>query len=141
MATHIERFDELVGRLLSELYTAFPLPRNLFCSDWQAHINAAGLSEIDDFNPCADEARFFTASVKWLGNAGLIQHGEVLAGTAHDCVLTAKGLEILKATPVSLEGALGDRLIEAVKSDSIGTLRQLAGQALSYGVSLSLHHS
>ncbi len=139
MTTNIERFDNLVGRLFGELYEAFPIPRNLFCTDMQKHIEAAGLNEIDDFNPCADEARFFTASVRWLGNAGLIEHGDVVAGTAHDCVLTAKGLEILKATPACLEGALGDRLVQAAKHDADEELRQLSGQALSYGISLALH--
>ncbi|TWI46313.1 hypothetical protein IQ22_04503 [Pseudomonas duriflava] len=137
MASNIEQFDDLVGRIFGELYESFPLTRHIFCSELQKHIAASNLSEVDDYDPCSDESRFFMASIKWLGNAGFIEHGLISQGSALDCVLTAKGLEALKATPTCLEGSLGDRLLKAAEAGHISELRELTGKALSYGVSLA----
>lgn len=56
-----------------------------------------------------------------------------------DAVLTAKGLETLKATPDSLIAPLGERLKDAVKQDGREITRSLVSQVLSIGLTLGIN--
>lgn len=137
MKQNIQKFDELVGRIFSELYESFPVPKSIKADVWDdymADLNEGGLGA-----QFQTESDFFNSTVEWLMHAGFIRYKEInFGGRANGCVLTAKGLEILKAIPKSLEPSLGEKLIEASKSGVVEQVRSLTGQALSYGVSLAL---
>lgn len=74
--------------------------------------------------------------MKWLVDAGYIHGTSLEYEGINDAVLTAKGLEVLKATPDSLQGSLGERLVEAVKADSREVGRTVLGQIIGLGVGL-----
>ncbi len=139
-ATNIERFDEVVGVVFADLYTSFPIGYDLdpiaypalFASD-EEH---AGWVNRDD-------GEFFQATVLWLGSAGYIDHGSPInSGTVLNCVLTAKGLEVLKATPESLLNgpSLGESLVSATKAGTKDLARNVVGQALSIGARMLTNH-
>ncbi|MNN93398.1 hypothetical protein D3C81_2118280 [compost metagenome] len=53
-------------------------------------------------------------------------------------VLTAKGLEVLKATPASLSSSsFGEQLQTAAKDGMLDTIKSLTNEALSRGVGLA----
>ncbi|MOA26170.1 hypothetical protein D3C78_1469440 [compost metagenome] len=58
------------------------------------------------------------------------------------CTLTAKGLEVLKATPASLQTgpSLGEQLVDASKSGTKELVRGAVGEALSLGARLFSNH-
>jgi hypothetical protein len=137
--SNIERFDELTGQVLAMLYAEFPLPIRLppekFVVDWwvtNEHIGAPV--------PTRD-TKFFIATVTWLADAGYLRYQSLdpaqLLGF-ENAVLTAKGLELLKAIPDSLGGSFGDRLSAAVATEGREGLRALASQVLGTGVALLL---
>lgn len=137
--TNIERFDELTGRVLAALYAAFPLPVVLL------PVKFVTVAErMDDFlggAVASEETEFFAATVRWLAEAGYLRYQvcdpELVQGFT-GAVLTAKGLELLKAIPDSLGGSFGERLGEAVASEGREGLRALVSQVLGTGVSLLL---
>jgi len=87
-----------------------------------------------------DEAAFCIACLYWLRDAGY------LSGEDHDfglvnAVLTSKGLEVLKAIPDSLNAPktpLGERIVDAVKTESASAVRTVVNQVLSAGAQLLL---
>ncbi|HAF91228.1 MAG TPA: hypothetical protein DCG67_05640 [Pseudomonas sp.] len=139
-ASNIERFDELTGRVLAALYAAFPVPVAL-CPD----LFVSEASRMDDFlgMPVAtEEAEFCDATICWLATAGYLhfqeRDPELLQGFA-GVVLTAKGLELLKAIPDSLGGSFGERLRDAAAAEGREGLRALASQVLGAGIALMLN--
>ncbi|WP_244057437.1 hypothetical protein, partial [Aeromonas caviae] len=80
--------------------------------------------------------QFAFECMHWLIEAGYL-HGKAHAYEyIENAVLTAKGLEVLKATPDSLQESLGERMQEAAKSGMGETARALIGQVVSLGVGL-----
>jgi len=75
------------------------------------------------------------ACLFWLRDAGYLS-GENHDFGLIDAVLTAKGLETLKAVPDSLNAKtpLGERMVQAVKTEGGHVLRSLVNQALGIGV-------
>ncbi|TFF13723.1 hypothetical protein EXW72_08340 [Pseudomonas sp. BCA14] len=124
-ASNIERFDQLAGRIFADLYEAFPLPKTL--SDI-----SHGEKGLD---PVFNAEFFFVATVRWLASSGYVTHGKQdNRFVFEDCVLTAKGLEVLKATPDSLtESSIGSQLQDAAKSGLVDSVKTLVGKALAIG--------
>lgn len=76
--------------------------------------------------------------MSWLEQAGYLrlQNIDTQLGIAREVVLTAKGLEALRAVPLSLEGqaSLGERLVKQAKSSSSEGLKTLMGEVIGAAV-------
>ncbi|MFM1711875.1 hypothetical protein [Aeromonas salmonicida] len=149
MVSNIERFDTIVVLALAELYSRFPVPQYLASSKFIVtedgeHIDglspeAEGLLFDEDpylKDPYFKRKEFAFESMRWLVDAGYLHGTPVAYDGIRNAVLTAKGLEVLKATPDSLQGSLGERLVEAVKADSREVGRTVLGQILGLGIGL-----
>lgn len=140
--SNIERFDEVTGLIFATLYKAFPLPTEL--SPMQ--FGGTNLYEpaSDGFGTVQNEdAHFFVASLDWLCSAGYLSVGSQFDdGTYLDCILTAKGLEVLKAVPESLQTgpSLGEKLVAASKSGTKEVVRGVVTEALSIGARMITSH-
>ena len=149
MVSNIERFDTIVVLALAELYSRFPVPQYLASSKFiltedGEHIDglspeAEGLLFDEDpylKDPYFKRKEFAFESMRWLVDAGYLHGTPVAYDGINNAVLTAKGLEVLKATPDSLQGSLGERLVEAVKADSREVGRTVLGQIFGLAVGL-----
>lgn len=137
--SNIERFDELTGRVLAALYAAFPMPVALVPEKFVG--KAWGVDNFTGALVASEETEFFTATVTWLAEAGYLRYQEadsVKVSGYTGVVLTAKGLELLKAIPDSLGGSFGERLREAAAAEGREGLRALVSQVLGTGVALLL---
>lgn len=135
--SNIERFDEITGKVLAALYQAFPVPTNLKAADFVEP--AYCFDEILGADMPAPEAEFFIACVHWLAEAGYLRLKGDNYGIILEAVLTAKGLETLKAVPKSLEDSqsIGERLVEATRSGVMDQVRDLSNSALKRGIALT----
>ncbi|QFT23550.1 hypothetical protein FIV02_18410 [Pseudomonas sp. THAF187a] len=135
--SNIERFDELTGRVLARLYAEFPLPIRLMPdkfveTSWVVDAFTGALAASAD-------TEFFTATVDWLADAGYLRYQGLDPTKVNGftgAVLTAKGLELLKAIPDSLGDSFGERLREAAATEGREGLRSLVSQVLGAGISL-----
>lgn len=140
MSSNIEKFDLLVAELLATLYERFPVTAGITASD--RGINAENMFRGDGTidQDIAAALEFFCNTVRWLKRAGYIDYDRELdSGTFSELVLTAKALEILKATPSSLTGkqTLGSYLVDSARNGATEALKQGVTTALSAGVSLA----
>ena len=135
-ASNIERFDRIVALVLGDLYTSFPCPVRLLASSYIEN----ALAHDDDIGAevMTESGEFFNHTMNWLDQAGYLQMQSIhtLSGTARGVVLTAKGLEALRAVPASLEGqaSLGERLIEQTKINSGEGIKALMGEVIGLAV-------
>jgi hypothetical protein len=139
--SNIKRFDELTGQIFGVLYESFPVPHHLLLKD----LMPEGYSFDEFFGQDIpnEHGDFLFACVDWLAESGYLRFKEKVHATGYTGgVLTAKGLEVLKATPDSLstESSLGDQLVDATKTGAKGVIGNLAGQALSIGVKFATNH-
>ncbi len=134
--SNIELFDEYTGQIFVKLYQSFPVPTDVNPYDFIVCARI-GLQN-DEFAYGNDHADIFLATSKWLVMAGYIHCNEARDSYLKGAVLTAKGLEVLKATPASVtKGAsLGDRLTSAAKQEGRETLQAVVSEALSLGAKL-----
>ncbi|HHQ4580580.1 TPA: hypothetical protein ACSP17_002818 [Aeromonas hydrophila] len=123
MVSNIERFDTIVVLALAELYSRFPVRQYLTSSKF---IVTEDGEHIDGLSPEAEgelfaedpyltdpyfkRRNFAFESLRWLVDAGYIHGTPAAYNGIKDAVLTAKGLEVLKAIPDSLQVSLGERL-------------------------------
>lgn len=124
--TNIDRFNDLTAKLFSMLYGAFPQRLDIDFIEWlgTAYGEAAN-ADVD----------FCHATLKWLEGAGYVAVGAFDAMGATKIVLTARGLEVLKAIPASLKTkeSFGEAIINTLKAGAAGTARQLVAHALTEG--------
>lgn len=147
MLSNIERFDYIVVQALAELYGRFPvrgalLANRFILSDDGQPIEA--LSPQDEQELGFDDPGHFYfvqkafafETLRWLVEAGYVS-GEP-KGEAYiiDAVLTAKGLEVLRAVPDSLQSSLGEQIQAAAKGGAGEAVRALIGQVVGLGVGL-----
>lgn len=139
--SNIKQFDEFTGLILGALYENFPVRRPLVVSklipDGTYYNESYG---VDLPNEKGD---FLFACVDWLAESGYLHFNDRIHNVGYsDAVLTAKGLEVLKAIPDSLSTGptLGDQLVDATKSGAKSLLGDIAGQALSIGVKFATSH-
>ncbi|HAG3149662.1 TPA: hypothetical protein G8O65_003923 [Salmonella enterica] len=114
---NIERFNEIVGEIFGRLYESFPVKIDIKAIDIVRQ----------------NELAFFLDTVDWLKNSGYLI-GVRSSGGIHNAVLTAKGLEVLNATPGSLEKPLGVRISDSIKIEGKEALRSLVSQTLGIGL-------
>ncbi|MGL6488008.1 hypothetical protein ACSZNF_13735 [Aeromonas hydrophila] len=149
MVSNIERFDTILVLALADLYSRFPVRQYLASSKFIVteegeHIDGLSpeaeghLYDEDPYfkDPYFKRKEFAFDSLRWLVDAGYLHGTPVAYDGINDAVLTAKGLEVLKATPDSLQGSLGERLVEAAKADSREVGRTVLGQIIGLGVGL-----
>jgi hypothetical protein len=132
--SNIDRFDEYTGRIFAHLYASFPMRVRLSDFDVMPEAWNEGEFVVDAY---VTESAFVEATILWLRDAGYIS-GQVISLGLLDAVLTAKGLEVLKATPSSLVGgpSLGDRITDALQEEAKETMRSLVSEALGIGARL-----
>lgn len=132
--SNIQKFDEITGRVFGALYENFPVARHLLIEDFLEDGLSYNEHAQGDFPN--QNGEFFFACVEWLAEAGYLRVSEKLHDSGFDgVVLTAKGLEALKAVPASLTvgPSLGDQLVDATKSGTKNVVGRLAGEVLSVG--------
>lgn len=136
--SNIKRFDELTGQILGTLYESFPVPRNLLLGELID--DGYSFDEFFGTEVPNENGEFLFACIDWLSESGYLRFKDKVYATGFsDGVLTAKGLEVLKATPESLKTGptLGDQLVDASKSGAKSLLGSIAGQALSIGTRIA----
>ncbi|WP_409306141.1 hypothetical protein [Pectobacterium sp. B1J-3] len=138
-ASNIEKFNEITAVAFSILYREFPLPTVIKIKDLIGDAEVFVEDPRFGMRP-TPENEFAYACMDWLVGAGYITGKTKPANfqTIPDCVLTAKGLEVLKAIPDALQEPLGDRLLDATKSGGKEMAKTVVNQILSTGVSLAL---
>lgn len=139
--SNIQRFDEITGQVLGALYENFPLPRDLRIADFVA--DGYRLDEGLQKDVPNEDGLFFFACIDWLSEAGYLRFKNKNRHHGYsDGVLTAKGLEVLKAVPASLKNgpSLGAQLVDASKTGTKSMLGSLAGEVLSVGSRLITSH-
>lgn len=98
-------------------------------------------SQFHETNSKDADMAYYTIS--WLLESGYIKaiphNSGVFWKGFSDVVLTAKGLETMKATPDSLTAPMGERIKDAVKQDGREVARSLVSQALSIGLALGVN--
>jgi hypothetical protein len=133
---NIKRFDEYTGQIFAYLYQSFPVPTEIipreFVEQEPIDLDTGEVGDIDK------EIRIFSATAKWLVMSGYIHCREEKLSYLRYAVLTAKGLEILKRTPSSVDGgpSFGDRLSKAAKEEGRETMRSLVSEVLGLGAKL-----
>lgn len=140
---NIDKFNAYAAKVLAALYESFPVPRHL----WPGAFIEGGDEAVYDpaghtGTELMPDAKFFRSTVQWLLDAGYIQCGQIYETDHADCVLTAKGLEVLSSTPDSLKNApsLGDSLVSAVKQSAKDGLQVAIREVISMGVKIAMHH-
>ena len=131
--SNIDQFNEITGLVLAELYGKFPVPVSLIPKDF-----VEPATRWCDFM-CADipneKAEFFIATVRWLESSGYLTFKDCTQYYAQDVVLTAAGLEVLKASPSSLgKGpSFGESITAAAKEGGKETLRTTVSELIAFG--------
>lgn len=129
---NIKKFNEITGIVLASLYESFPV-RKTFTVE---RLFPETILDPFDEPSINHDAIFVTETVSWL-----IEHGYISANIQYGCsfsdaVLTAKGLELLKLTPNSLESSFGEQLLEATKSGVKDTIVNISSSVLTSGAAL-----
>ncbi|KWH65156.1 hypothetical protein [Burkholderia anthina] len=137
MSSNIEKFDLLVAQLLADLYERFPIEAGISASNYGIDVDGlfGGFDGTVD-RDVMEELDFFCSTVRWLKRAGYVDYSsEADSGAFGAVVLTPKALEILKATPTSLQAsqALGDYLVDSVRSGASDAVKQGVTAALTAG--------
>lgn len=129
---NIKKFNEITGIVLASLYESFPV-RKTFTVE---RLFPETIPDPFDEPSINHDAIFVTETISWL-----IEHGYISANIQYgysfsDAVLTAKGLELLKLTPNSLESSFGEQLLEATKSGVKDTIVNISSSVLTSGAAL-----
>ncbi|AMV48169.1 hypothetical protein [Paraburkholderia caribensis] len=141
MPTNIEKFDELAANVFAKLYENFPVRVSLFENTFEYDLSYQRSADGGAiFNAPTDYA-FFTDTLKWLRMAGYIDFSSSASGPWGGAVLTAKGLEVLKATPTSISPSqpMGDYLAQGIRSGAKVAVSKGITYVLSQGASLAWH--
>lgn len=122
---NIHLFNQVVAYCFSGLYTSFPIPTTI---------------DLKNINTESEVSKiFFKSTVVWLKDTGYIVFSNVDASHTRvfNCVLTAKGLEVLNATPDGLKikhtlgDTLGECLKQGAKEQAVDTVKKILGIGIS----------
>ncbi|MFM0175597.1 hypothetical protein PQR33_40485 [Paraburkholderia sediminicola] len=142
MPSNIEKFDLLTAKILADLYARFPVRATITASRYGVAPEDGLRSDGSWDAGILGELDFFCDTVRWLGQSGYLDFSSELDGGVFEGgVLTAKGLEILKAMPASLSPAqpLGDYLLDSVRAGATDALKKGVAAALSAGATIAWH--
>jgi hypothetical protein len=134
--SNIELFDEFAGKIFGQLYESFPVPKELISEEFVP--NTYGKDGDAGVTLFFRKQKVFFSTIAWLQSAGYTSSPDERSGFTKDVVLTAKGLEVLKAIPDSLKSGptIGEQLAEATKEEGKEQVKLLVKEALSLGVKL-----
>lgn len=139
MKNNIEMFDEYVAKVFDQLYRSFPIPVVLKCAD------ISGNTELDEFGRVmgndGEPSKPFEIcfnTVRWLQESGYIRTEREDNYAYYGCVLTARGLEVLKSTPdsIKVKTSLGESLAGAMRKGSLDVAIQLSNEAIKIGAGM-----
>ena len=135
MTRNIELFDEYTARILSRLYERFPVKCALDVRQITGH------TDTDEFGAvvspdgrASKEAEIAYATIEWLAETGHLRVGDAHPPVLfRSCVLSAQGLELLKATPrsVRVTESLGDKLVRLVSEGSMDLAKDAVRAAIA----------
>lgn len=110
---NIERFNQNAAKIFSLLYESFPVPRSIDVRE--IDIDAELSEATGELTPAGEVAH---ATFIWLEGSGYITFRKNMEVLFTECVLTAKGLEVLNAIPSSLSTSqtVGEFVSKAVKA-------------------------
>lgn len=131
---NIDVFDQCTAHIFSTLYESFPVPVDLDYSEPSVEI----FDEEESADVAFDKLVIFEKSILWLNSAGYLNIEAITYDGAHNVVLTAKGLEVLKL-PSSLEvngPSFGEKIVSSIKSGALKASGEAAKLALSKGLAL-----
>ncbi|MBH9667938.1 hypothetical protein JAO10_15400 [Burkholderia contaminans] len=141
MPTNIEKFDELAANVFANLYENFPVRISLFKNTFGYDLSYKRSADGGAILNAPDDYAFFTDTLKWLRMAGYIDFTTSASGPWGNAVLTAKGLEVLKATPSSISPSqpMGDYLAQGIRNGAKVAVSKGITYVLSQGASLAWH--
>ncbi|ERJ25864.1 hypothetical protein [Campylobacter concisus] len=128
---NIELFDYYAGIIFSELIDEFPLPKDIKAADIvknDIHIDEVNKHVAIVYYTCL-----------WLKENGFVNLDNSFSSQkmVSNVTLTAKGLEILKQTPQSIDGkSLGDNLKAAVQTGKDEFIKQAVNKIFSLSLNL-----
>ena len=138
MARNIELFDEYVARILSRLYEQFPVKCPLDVREITGHTDTDEYGAIvAPDGRASKEAEIAYATIEWLAETGYLRADDASPPYGYrSCVLSARGLELLKATPQSVRvtETLGDKLVRLVAEGSMELAKDAARAAIAIAV-------
>lgn len=138
---NIDLFDQYTAQILAQLYAAFPVKQPLDARKLCGH------SAMDEYGAVLDDqgarSKHFEvarATIEWLAETGYLRGGQMDKFGIDRAVLTALGLNVLKALPESLRmgDSTGDRLVRLVREGSFDIAKDLVKSALSTGASMAI---
>ncbi len=131
---NIEYFDIYTAEILVKLYSEFPCRCRVSCEEITGKVNDMDtMTYYKENDICSD-------TVRWLFESGYLIYKEDRTLFFDGCVLSAKGLEVLKQSPKSLtpQQGYGEKLVEATGREAKETTRKLVNQLLSTGVDMMI---
>ncbi|MEC5386730.1 hypothetical protein VVD49_13430 [Uliginosibacterium sp. H3] len=135
MQSNIDQFDDVTAKTFAYLYESFPVPAFLLVERFGVMIDV----EAYPLGDSVKEADFWVACWDWLIAAGYMYAGDRIRPVGFsDVVLTAKGLEVLKAVPSSLSNGqtVGDQIVAGLKSGALDAVKDGVKLALSRGAEM-----
>ena len=118
---NIKTFDLYVGKILAFLYKEFPCKCEL---NYKSHFGEVN-------------AKIMFATLIWLKDSGFIDFQSTINDDfIYNAILSAKGLELLKQKPKSLENSIsfGEWLVSSANSAKDEVIRKSAGEVLHYSL-------
>jgi len=134
--TNIELFNGITGKLFAQLYEKFPVEQEIKLSAF-----LGDFIDPDDFDGAWDFSDITEATIKWLDRAGYIWlKAPEYYGGEYSATLTPKGLEIMKATPDSIEStsSIGEKIIAFSKGQFGEGMNQIVKTAITEGFKFAL---
>lgn len=138
---NIDIFDIFTGYVLGELYESFPICIEINLQDFIKKTD--GIDNTEKNQLILSETLFWLQDNNFLdfpipNEKPLKRFDGALAYPQFSCVvLTAKGLEVLKKVPKSLndkEKGMGEHLMEAAKTGTKHAISELVGSVLSTAI-------
>ena len=135
---NIDLFNEYVAIILGRLYEKFPVRQDLTAWEISGQRNPSEYGRVlptDKADSNKMEVAFFT--VDWLVENGYVRARDGAILRFNGCVLSEKGLELLNATPDSLQQpteTLGESLVRLLKEGSMDAAKSVVTQQLIQGL-------
>ncbi len=130
MSTNIDLFNQYTAKIFAMLYEPFPVTLWIRDGFISGRVVRPG---VFDESVTDEQVEIAGYTLKWLIEAGYITCSRFDANSAHDATLSAKGLELMKLVPSSLEKkkSVGDSLLTIVKDGSSDGGKKLISKALT----------
>nr|VFK21743.1 MAG: hypothetical protein BECKLFY1418C_GA0070996_11024 [Candidatus Kentron sp. LFY] len=137
---NIDLFDEYTAKILGMLYESFPIRLHLFATVISGDEKNDQHGNIVDKDEKPSHAfKVCMATIEWLRDAGYMNCGKRCSFGYKDCVLTVKGLEVLKSVPDSVQTrkTIGDKLVSLLHKDiPMEAAKEAAKAAISAGIGI-----